>query len=98
VRELAIIPDQLLSGVRDMSAQGGEEIESGTGDRAWRIGAGATIVILGAIGNPARLAIIAQSIQTDGRVNHVSGRAFSRFMVLARHGIPLKYRKPRMLP
>ena len=28
VKELRIIPDQLLSGVRDMSAQGGEEIES----------------------------------------------------------------------
>jgi hypothetical protein len=44
---LPIVRDELLSGVRDMSAQRGEEIEPATGDSARRIRAGAAITTLG---------------------------------------------------
>jgi hypothetical protein len=36
-----------------MGAQGGEEVQCGTGDRAWRTLAGATLMILGGIGDLA---------------------------------------------
>lgn len=54
----AIVPDELLSGVRDMGAQGGQEVECWTGNRAWRIRAGATLMMLGGVGNLSHLGII----------------------------------------
>lgn len=48
---LPVIADQLLCGIRDMGAEGGQEIESRTGDSAWRIPAGAAIVALEIIGD-----------------------------------------------
>ena len=97
VGPLAIVSDQLLASIGDMSAKGGEEIESGTGRCGRRIRSGAAIMSLGIIGDLAGFSVIVQSIQGNGRVNTVSGEAFSGLMVVRREATSLEYRKPRMV-
>jgi hypothetical protein len=98
VRELPVVPYQLLTGVRDVSAKGGEEIERGTGGRGRRIRAGAALMILGIIGDLMSLPVIVQAIQSNGGMDTISGQAFSRLMIVRRNAVALKYGKARMTP
>jgi len=98
VGPLAVVSDQLLAGIGDMSAKGGEEIESGTGGRGGRMRAGAAIPILGIVGDLADLSVIVQSMQSNGRMDTISGHAFPRLMVIGRDGPALKYGEARMAP
>jgi hypothetical protein len=55
---LPIVPDELVSGIGNMRAQGSEEIECGTGKSTWRASAGTAVMILGDIGDAARAGIV----------------------------------------
>jgi hypothetical protein len=55
---LPIVPDELVSGIGNMRAQGGEEIERGTGNSTWRASAGTPVMIVGGIGDAAGAGII----------------------------------------
>jgi hypothetical protein len=55
---LPIVPDELVSGIGNMRAQGSEEIECGIGKNAWRVSAGTAVMILGGIGDAAGAGII----------------------------------------
>jgi hypothetical protein len=46
---LPIVSDELVSGIGNMTAQGGKEIERGTGNSTWRASAGTAVMILGAL-------------------------------------------------
>jgi hypothetical protein len=46
---LPIVPDELVSGIRNVRAQGSEEIECGIGKSACRVSAGTAVMILGGI-------------------------------------------------
>jgi hypothetical protein len=65
-------------------AQGGEEVQGGAGDRPRRTLAGATLMILGGIGNLPGLGIIVPSIPGGRRVRHVSDQALSRLCGIGR--------------
>jgi hypothetical protein len=91
VRPSAIIPDQLLAGVRDVGTQGGKEIESGRGAGSRRMGTGMAVTILGIIGNLPGMGIVVQSIEGNGRVDAISGQALSRLVVIGRDGLALKH-------
>jgi hypothetical protein len=45
---LPIVPDELASGIRDVRAQRGEEIQCGIGKNAWRMSPRTGVMILGA--------------------------------------------------
>jgi hypothetical protein len=91
VRPLAVVSDSLLAGVGDMSAKGGEEIESRTGGRGRRIRSGAGLMILGIIVDLTGLRVIMQSIESSRRVDAISGQAFPRLLVIGRDAVALKY-------
>lgn len=55
---LAIVPDELLSGIGEVGAMGGEEIESRAGKSARRMRAGTAAMILGVVGDPSGPAIV----------------------------------------
>ena len=98
VRPLAVVPDQLLTGVWDVNAKGGGEIQGGAGGQGSTVGAGAAIMILGVIGDPMSLAVIVQAMQSDRGVDTIPGHAFSRLMIAGSDGLALKYREARVPP
>jgi hypothetical protein len=74
-----IIPDELLSGVRDMGAQVGQEVDCWTGTRAWRIRAGATLMTLGGVGNLSHLGILYKAIKNlHGTADTAAGQNTSQ--------------------
>jgi hypothetical protein len=73
---MPVITDQLLSGIPDMDAEGGQGIESRTGGSAWESPAGAAIVTFEIIGDLTVLGIMVQSIQRYGRWTQYLARRF----------------------
>jgi len=96
--ELAVVANELLAGVRDVTAKSGEEIESGVGRCGRRIRVCAAVNLSGVVGDLTGFRVIAQSIQYDGWMEDVPGQAFSRRMIVGRDAIPLKHGEAGMTP
>lgn len=98
VRERAAIPNQLLSGIGDMGAQGSEKIESRDEMRRRGIGHARPVMIPGIVGDLGGFGMIAQPIQGDGRMDHVPGQALPGLVVVRGSELALIYAKAGMTP
>jgi len=98
VRECAGISDQLLSGIRNMSAQRGEEIDSRDDRRRRGIGRARPAMIPGIVGDLGGFRLIAQTIECDGRMEHVPGQPLPGLVVVWGNGRARIYGKAGMTP
>jgi hypothetical protein len=87
-----------LTGIGDVRAQGGEEIESGPSGCGRGIPVGAAIMIFGMVDDRTGLPVIIQASQSNGGMDTISGQAFSCLMIVRGDAVALKYGKPGMAP
>jgi hypothetical protein len=96
VGKSSIIADQLLSGIRDVQAQCGQEVECGKDAGRGGIAAGAPFPAV--VDDLAGFRPVAQAFEGDRGMEHVTGQAPAGLMVIRIYALSLENGEARMDP
>ncbi len=82
IGEGAVVAYQLLSGIWDMGTQGGQEVERRENAGRRRSGITAPLALAAVIDDLSGFRAIAQTFESNRRMDQVAGQALARLMVV----------------
>ena len=96
--EGAVVADQLLSGIWDMGAQSGQEVQRREDAGRRGLGITAALALAAIVDDLAGFGAIAQTFESNRRMDHVAGQAPARLMVVRIDPLALIDGEARMPP
>jgi hypothetical protein len=98
IGEGAAVTHQLLSGIRNMGAQSGQEVERREDPGGGGLGIAAWLALPAIVDDLTRFRAIAQALQGDRGMDHVAGQALARLMVVRIDALAVKDGEARVPP